>query len=244
MWGGKGYKPTHQGLQEPWAAWRHLQEAPTPKQGTWHPPPLISDPGPRARAARQRGEQPPGLCHLPAAREGPEAPAPAGQLLFQLPGPKGFATPKYTPRGLLHPKSAPHCPSPTTWQKKTLPPGSGIWHELPACPGPVTSLSGPQFPHLQIKQLIPRVTFSYKILNLKRKKTPQKEVGASATSSPSLVKRGNSFPWGPSCPAGGRGEASSPLGSWESRGEPTLPELRGTRGSSWFCQDNIGAAQP
>lgn len=170
---------------------------------------MISDPSPRARAARQRR-----AAHRPVSpTRGREGPRGSRTCSSSFPGQRGLLPPKSAPWGLLPPKSAlwgllpsksapwgllppksaPRCPSPTTWQEM-LPPGSGIWLDLPACPGPVPSLSGSQFPHLQIKQIIPRVSFSYKILNLKRKKMSQKEAGASATSLPLLVTRGTVSP--------------------------------------------------
>lgn len=162
---------------------------PHPNRAPGTSPPMISDPSPRARAARQRR-----AAHRPVSpTRGREGPRGSRTCSSSFPGQRGLLPAKSAPWGLLPPKSAPCCPSPTTWQE-ILPPGSGIWLDLPACPGPVPSLSGSQFPHLQIKQIIPRVSFSYKILNLKRKKMSQKEAGASATSLPLLVTRGTVSP--------------------------------------------------
>lgn len=126
---------------------------PHPNRAPGTSPPMISDPSPRARAARQRR-----AAHRPVSpargREGPRGsrtcsssfPGQRG-LLPRRSAPWGLLPSKSAPWGLLPPKSAPRCPSPTTWQEM-LPPGSGIWLDLPACPKPVASLSRSQFPHL------------------------------------------------------------------------------------------------
>lgn len=83
--------------------------------------------------------------------------------------------------------------------------------------GQSLNFQGPLLPHLQVKQMIPKV---FQLQNSERKTSHKKEAGAPALTLAFICEEGKPFPLVSFLPF--LGEPSCALGSWERLGEPRI----------------------